>query len=234
MNANRHVLWISFLLTVTTFVSAENSAVPSLNIVPRPVSVKPLAGTFILNDQTRVLAVDNESRRIAGLFSEFLLNQHGFHLRTTTARPKGGNYISFSHAASSGLPEEGYRLVISAESIRVTGQPAGLFYGMQTLTQLLPLDLKPAIVLPALEITDSRSSLRSKTSLYANSPSGSGRSDSADKEGSQSAELAAPAMENEADLRKVRREIEYRELNMTESKLANLRHCILLDHHYFA
>ncbi len=154
MNANRRVLWTSFLLTVTTFVNAENFAVPSLNIVPRPVSVKPLAGTFILNDQTRVLAVDNESRRIAGLFSECLLNQHGFHLRTTTARPKGGNYISFSQAASSGLPEEGYRLVIGAESIRVTGQPAGLFYGMQTLTQLLPLDLKPAIVLPALEITD--------------------------------------------------------------------------------
>jgi len=37
-------------------------------------------------------------------------------------------------------------------------------------------------------------------------------------------------MENEADLRKVRREIEDRELNMTESKLADLRHCILLDH----
>lgn len=38
-------------------------------------------------------------------------------------------------------------------------------------------------------------------------------------------ELAAPAMENEADRRNVRREIEYRELNM-KSKLADLRHCI--------
>jgi len=36
-------------------------------------------------------------------------------------------------------------------------------------------------------------------------------------------------MENEADLRKVRREIEYRELNMTESKLPDLRHCILIN-----
>jgi hypothetical protein len=39
-------------------------------------------------------------------------------------------------------------------------------------------------------------------------------------------ELAAPAMEKEADRRNVRREIEYRELNMTDSKLADLRHCI--------
>src|SRR6267142_6117122 len=111
MKANRGIFWITFLLTVSTLVYAENSPVPSLNIVPRPVSVKPLAGTFTLNDQTRIVAVDNESRRIAGLFSDFLLNQHGFHLRISTARPKGGNYISFSQAASSGLPEEGYRLV---------------------------------------------------------------------------------------------------------------------------
>jgi len=52
------------------------------------------------------------------------------------------------------LPDEGYRLRIEPESIRVTGRPAGLFYGMQTLTQLLPLDLKPLIQLRRPEITD--------------------------------------------------------------------------------
>jgi len=70
--------------------------------------------------------------------------------------------------------------------------------------------------------------------LYPNSASGSNRGESAANEGSQSAELAAPAMENEADRRNVRREIEYRELNMTGSKLRGLRHCILLGHRYFA
>src|SRR5882672_10640269 len=154
MKANRRALCISFLLTVAMFVHAENSPVPGVNVVPRPVSVKPLAGAFTLNDQTRIVTVDNESRRIAGLFNDFLLSQHGVRLRLAAAPPKGGNYISFSQAASSRLPEEGYRLVIGQENIRVTGQPAGLFYGMQTLTQLLPLDLKPAILLPALEITD--------------------------------------------------------------------------------
>lgn len=154
MKANRLLLWISFLLIGTTFVLAENSVVPIVNVVPRPVTVKLLVGTFMLNDQTRILAVDNESRRIAALFNDFLLNQHGFHLHMTAAPPKGENYISFSQAGSRGLPEEGYRLVIGPENIRVTGQPTGLFYGMQTLTQLLPLDLKPAIVLPALEIID--------------------------------------------------------------------------------
>jgi hypothetical protein len=58
------------------------------------------------------------------------------HLRITANRPKRENYISFSQVGSRGLPEEGYRLVIGAKTIRVIGQPARLFYGMQTLTQL--------------------------------------------------------------------------------------------------
>jgi len=154
MKANKRALWISFLLTVATFVHAENSPVPGINVVPRPVTVKPLAGAFTLNGQTQIVAVDNQSRRIAGLFNDFLLNQHGFRLLLTAARPKGKTFISFSQVASIGMPEEGYRLVIGPENIRVTGKPAGLFYGMQTLTQLMPLRPKPAIQLPALDITD--------------------------------------------------------------------------------
>jgi len=152
MNSNRRFLWISSLLVLSTFACAQKS--PALSVVPRPVSVKSLAGAFTLNDQTRILAVDNESRRIATLFKDFMLSQHGFRLQLTAAQPKGENYISFSPAHSSGLPEEGYKLVIQRDSIRVNGKPAGLFYGMQTLTQLLPLELKRAIELPALEVND--------------------------------------------------------------------------------
>ena len=44
--------------------------------------------------------------------------------------------------------------MIRAESIRVTGTAAGLFYGMQTLTQLLPVRLGASIELPAIDIED--------------------------------------------------------------------------------
>jgi hexosaminidase len=154
MKVSNRAVWILFLLPVAAPVRADHAAFPSVNIVPRPVAVKLLAGTFVLNGETRILAVDQESRKTAGLLSDFLLKQNGLHLRITANRPKRENYISFSQVGSRRLPEEGYRLVIGAKSIRVIGQPAGLFYGMQTLTQLLPSGLQPTIELPDLDITD--------------------------------------------------------------------------------
>ena len=150
MKTAGHLTRLALLLTLATVVHAENPANQHLNIVPLPVSVKPLSGSFTLNNQTQIVAVDEESRRIAGLFDDFLLNNHGFHLEIETTSPKRGRYISFTHVDARNLPPDGYRLVVTPAEIRVVGQSAGLFYGMQTLTQLLPLGLKPSVALPAV------------------------------------------------------------------------------------
>jgi hexosaminidase len=132
----------------------RNRRPPGIDIVPRPESLKMLTGRFVLDPETRIVAVDEESRRIAGLFNDYLLEQHGLHLKMSATRAGSRNTISFSQGGSRELPEEGYLLQIGPQGIRVTGRPAGLFYGMQTLTQLLPLQLESTIELPALEIAD--------------------------------------------------------------------------------
>jgi hexosaminidase len=154
MKIVRHLMRLVILLAVASLVHAENPALPHLNVVPLPVKIKPLPGTFTLDNQTRIVAVDEESRRIATLLNDFLLSNHGFHLKIQTAAPKVGRYISFTQAGGRDLPAEGYRLLVMPAEIRVVGQPAGLFYGMETLTQLLPLGLTPSVLLPAVDITD--------------------------------------------------------------------------------
>jgi hexosaminidase len=125
-----------------------------LNIVPLTVKVTLLPGSFTLNDQTRIVAADKESRRIAALLNDFLLNNHGFHLQIEATAPKTRSYITLTQAGGQNLPAEGYRLMVKPREIRVVGRPAGLFYGMQTLTQLLPLGVTPSVVMPAVAITD--------------------------------------------------------------------------------
>jgi hexosaminidase len=125
-----------------------------VNIVPRPVAVELSTGTFLLSGQTRILAGDRESRRIAALFNDFLLAQHGLQLHISANPLRGANFISFGRLGSDKLPAEGYRLAIGPDSIHVSGHAAGLYYGMQTLTQLLPAHRQPTIELPNLAITD--------------------------------------------------------------------------------
>src|SRR5207302_8748160 len=106
MKASSRAVWILFLLPAAALVRAEHSVLPSVNIVPRPVAVKALAGTFVGNGQTRIVAADRESRKIGGLVNEFLLKQNGLRLRSTVNRPKRENVISFSPVSCCGLPEE--------------------------------------------------------------------------------------------------------------------------------
>ncbi len=153
MNGGRTALAI-LLLAVATCAGAQVPPAAELNIVPRPAQIKMRPGVFLLSGETRIVAADQESRRIAGLFNDFLLEQHGLRLEITSGRPRTANYIAFSRAGAGDAPPEGYHLVIGADSIRVTGTAPGLFYGMQTLTQLLPVRLGASIELPALDIED--------------------------------------------------------------------------------
>ncbi len=133
---------------------ADPATLPAVNIVPRPVTVKPLPGSFPLNDQTRLLASDRESRRIAALFDDQLYARYGRRLRLGGVPTQSGHFIEFSSARSHSVPAEGYRLTIGPDRVRVSGRDAGLFYGMQSLTQLLPAHQAQAIELPSLDITD--------------------------------------------------------------------------------
>ena len=130
MNAGRTVLAI-LLLAVAARAGAQVPPAVELNIVPRPAKIKMLPGVFRLTDATRIVAADEESRRIAGLFNDFLLEQHGLRLEISSVRPRTANYLALSRAGGGDSGPEGYHLVIGTEGIRVTGTAAGLFYGMK-------------------------------------------------------------------------------------------------------
>src|SRR6202012_4556706 len=61
--------------------------------------------------------------------------------------------IITSHETSMG--SEGYRLTIAAQRITLTGSGAGVFYGVQTLLQLISGKDKETCILPCVEIEDS-------------------------------------------------------------------------------
>ncbi|HEY7482463.1 MAG TPA: family 20 glycosylhydrolase [Gemmatimonadales bacterium] len=126
---------------------------PQFHVIPQPAAIRRLSGRFTLDQHTRLLAQDSESRRVAELFNDFLRQIYGLTLGAAEADPNDKT-IEFTSAGSESLPPEGYRLVVEPNRVRIVGRPAGLFYGMQTLTQLLAPGTRPPLALEAVEITD--------------------------------------------------------------------------------
>jgi hexosaminidase len=96
-------------------------------------------GSFLLKAQTTIFAglSDAENARI---LAEAVATATGFELKVESAAPaaEGGIRIS-SDPGRAALGDEGYRLEITPKGISiVAARSAGLFYGIQTLRQMLP------------------------------------------------------------------------------------------------
>jgi hexosaminidase len=117
------------------------------SIIPHPVSVTLRKGTFSLTPTTviRVVTVSTEIQRIAQFMAERLRPATGFPLPVQASDGKalpGAITLELSEADSD-LGSEGYELRIEPEGIRLSApQPAGLFYAVQTLRQLLPASVE--------------------------------------------------------------------------------------------
>jgi hexosaminidase len=128
------------------------------NIVPKPVSLKYLKGTFQLNPQTRIAADDEQGKKIAVLLNDYLQKNYGFKLRLTSAYPVNKpNSIIIEPQAK--LPEyvkdEIYGVYVIPYGARLMGREAGSFYALQTFLQMLPANMKGGKAsLPAVDISD--------------------------------------------------------------------------------
>jgi len=113
------------------------------NIIPKPVSVVPTGDSFDLTDQSDIY-VQGESAELLqiGQYLADKLNPStglGIEVKTTAEVPASGNiYLSLSENDTE-LGDEGYELTITGKTVNLkANKPAGLFFGVQTIRQLLP------------------------------------------------------------------------------------------------
>lgn len=152
------------LLTLFAIVLMRFSASAQAPIIPQPVSLKAHTGKFRLNKLTRIVvpAGDADTRKVGELLSGMLVDPTGYPVMiTTVAKPSNVIRLKINSTANPLLGEEGYTLRSTAASVTITANDAkGLFYGVQTLVQMLPagIESKQKIagtwVIPAVDITD--------------------------------------------------------------------------------
>ena len=158
----KRILLSSILIAfcVTTF-SQDNTIAEKL--MPLPVSLKSGSGNFVVNSKTSVhiLSSDASVNRVANYLSQ-KLKTTGLTIPVIKTSSKAGNSISLSLINNTSLGDEGYKLDVSTNNVTISAnKPAGLFYGMQTLIQLLPKEIEDKDVvkdiawkIPSCSITD--------------------------------------------------------------------------------
>ncbi len=144
------ILVVISMLTITACKKEEkikNPAIPKDllkdNIIPKPISLTATGSSFKLNSNSEIHYQSDALKPIADYLSELLQPATGFKLpvKVMSSMPSTDHiYLSLSDSIQN---KEGYLLTIKEDGIDLkANKPAGLFYGIQTLRQLLPASIE--------------------------------------------------------------------------------------------
>src|SRR5688572_21039846 len=143
---------------IAFFILSLNSFSQNLNIIPQPASIKISKGNFVLSKKTVLAVKDEEDKKAAQFFNQYLKKFYGFELDIDKQETK--NYIRINTKKFIQAPgKDAYQLTINKNGVTIEGDTyAGSFYGIQTLIQLLPVTVTSKVFsysIPQLVIIDS-------------------------------------------------------------------------------
>lgn len=131
------VLFIS--LIACTLYSYSQEKPRQIALIPLPVSLVQGTGFFEIPGQLTIITGNNEEvKKIAGILRE-RLTATGFKVENKEGTSAPDKSILLSLTNDKSIPKEGYRLKVTTSGISIlASEPAGIFYGVQTLYQLMP------------------------------------------------------------------------------------------------
>ncbi|MBB2148071.1 beta-N-acetylhexosaminidase [Pedobacter gandavensis] len=128
---NKLFLCIFTLLLVKADLHAQ------VNVIPQPLEVtSPSKGTFSLSDKTPIIYKQKGLEKSAAFLNGYLSQFYGFSLKQGNIKATTGIYLKIGNKAEKVAGN--YALEVKKEGIFITAATEeGVFYGIQTLIQLL-------------------------------------------------------------------------------------------------
>ena len=153
---------VAILLSSISYITVivENSniqrviAAETNNIIPKPLSYEANEGEFILDENTTIYVEGNneeeteEIYEIAEFIREKLTPSTGFKFNIVKGnKPSSNSIILTTINSEESMGNEGYKLISNNKGVQIIAyEPQGISRGVQTLRQLLPLDIDKSTV----------------------------------------------------------------------------------------
>ena len=138
------------LIILSVPAYAQNIA--RTTVIPKPNRIELKSGEFSLSKNTRIILQDGsqELRLIGEQLAARLRIVTGYPFEIVTSKKKADDaIILMTDEGEDELGNEGYQLRVTKSSVTIKGRrPAGVFYGVQTLYQLLPPEVERNELVP--------------------------------------------------------------------------------------
>ena len=146
-------LYLALLLLFTTAVHSKEG----VHIIPQPTQVERGSGSYSLEEDVQIIAnssVENEASFLASILEK------GFGKKPVIKTKGAGIVLKLNPELKEKLGEEGYILLVDEKGVKIeAANSSGIFYGIQSLRQLLPPQFeftakKNKTKIPLVKITD--------------------------------------------------------------------------------
>ena len=122
-------------------------------IIPKPAGMELIDQntSFRLDADTEIQ--DNGLHHITKDFNKFIDKALGYHLKTSA---EGGIVFGLDTSLQQELGDEGYTLMVTGESVTIrAAAPNGIFYGVQTLKQIVVTQYAiETVLIPSMKVRD--------------------------------------------------------------------------------
>src|SRR5690606_35466319 len=150
------------LLGIVMLAMASMAYGQDIAIIPEPVSVKKTSGAYVLPKKLNITVSDLSSTQKTVNYLRKRFTPTGCDITVIKSDNPGNIHLALNGKADPETGNEGYKLSVTESGVKITANaPAGLYYGVQTLLQLMPKEIENTSEvkqvewkIPAVEITD--------------------------------------------------------------------------------
>jgi len=143
---------IKFLTAISISTCLSVAVKAQLHIIPQPLHLTEQKGSFILSGRA-VIGADKESEAVGKYLQTYLATYYKLKLKLKVY-PKAQAATTIQLVTTAAGKDGAYNLDVKPGRVKISGNGAGVFYGVQSFIQLLPGRAVAPLKLAACNIAD--------------------------------------------------------------------------------